>query len=341
MSHPELLLKVTQEHNFGWLQHYMHSAEVNFLDFLDINGVKQQNCLDLAPSAATKKHRNSEKAAQHQRSFFILLVFCCFISSFSFTKRAKRVIDVFIVLLASCQWSILLSCCEMKLLHAQLSPSSQAHHDKTLTKTCQLWVCGKAFRSESECMFKVKTPNIRNSPTASLELIGWWMGNGSSYWWKPQLKCCCAHMPLFLELEQLAFFSMWFIEGSPGLDLRWKELSVNICNTAAHLLLISHNDIPDWISGILGYSILLNTTAEWLIPDQLDHSPNNEVFVFLLILLPKIWNGMVIELLIKCPDARAPNSTYSILPCLERSCSGFSQRTNYNTFTQKGIFELL
>lgn len=132
---------------------------------------------------------------------------------------------------------------------------------------------------------------------------------------------------------------MWFIGGSPGLDLRWKELSVNICNTAAHLLLISHNDIPDWISGILGYSILLNIAAEWLIPDQLDQSPNNEVFVFHLILLPKNWNGMVIELLIKCQDARVPNSTYSILPCLERSCPGFPQGANYIIiFMQKGIF---
>lgn len=204
MSHPELVLKATQAHHFGWLQHYMHRAEVNFLDFLDINGVRWKNCpwtwLPQLPLSSFWLQNTQKQWKSSPASVFlyatILLVFCCCISSFSFTKRAKRVIDVFIVLLASCQWSILLSCCEMKLLHAQLSPSSQAHHDKTLTKTCQLWVCGKAFRSESGCMFKVKTPDIRNSQTASLELIGWWRGNGSSYWWQAQLKCCRAHMPI-------------------------------------------------------------------------------------------------------------------------------------------------
>lgn len=73
-------------------------------------------------------------------------------------------------------------------------------------------------------------------------------------------------------------------------------MSVNICNTAAHLLLISisHiNGIPEWISRIPGYSVLLNITAEWPVPDQLDHSPNNQVLVFPLILLPETlkWYG--------------------------------------------------
>lgn len=89
--------------------------------------------------------------------YFMFLGLCCSISFFSFTKCQKAAVST--ERLASCPWSILLSCCEMKLLHAQLSPGSQTHGDKTLMKTCQLWVCGKAFQSESECVFKVKIPD--------------------------------------------------------------------------------------------------------------------------------------------------------------------------------------
>lgn len=106
-----------------------------------------------------RKHGNIAEASQNwlsfmQPSIILVVLSCCN----SFARLNKPVIDVLIWILASCQWSILLSCCEMKLLHAQLSPSSQAHRDKTLTKTCQLWVCGKAFQAESECVFKVKNP---------------------------------------------------------------------------------------------------------------------------------------------------------------------------------------
>lgn len=56
-----------------------------------------------------------------------------------------------------------------------------------------------------------------------------------------------------------------------GLGLRWKGMSVSICNEAAHLLQIPHNqianEIPDWISrGMLEYSISLRVTAAWLQP---------------------------------------------------------------------------
>lgn len=114
----------------------------------------------------------------------ILVVSSCLISSWSFTKWNKPVIDVFIWILASCQRSILLSCCEMKLLHAQLSPSSQARRDKTLTKTRQLWVCGKAFQSESECVFKVKNPG--RPPTS--KIVRWNLTEFRNLWLDRQMR---------------------------------------------------------------------------------------------------------------------------------------------------------
>lgn len=240
-----------------------------------------------------RKHGNTAEAAQNQLSFMqlsiILVVLSCCISSWSFARWNKPVIDVFIWILASCQWSILLSCCEMKLLHAQLSPSSQAHRDKTLTKTCQLWVCGKAFQSESECVFKVKNPG--RPPTSKIvrrnftEIFGLRDRFSYSYCrnlsWEAAMSTCSYSM----NWNRLHFFNA--VHRGKHLDRRLKEMSVNICNTAAHLLLISNNEIPEWISRILGYSVLLNITAEWLVPDQLDHSPNNQVFVFHLIFLPE------------------------------------------------------
>lgn len=80
---------------------------------------------------------------------------------------------------------------------------------------------------------------------------------------------------------------MWFMEKSTGLAQRLKEMSVILWNAAAHLLLISHSEIPESISGMLEYSILLKIAAEWLIPHKRDGSPNNEVTVCHLILVPK------------------------------------------------------
>lgn len=57
---------------------------------------------------------------------------------------------------------------------------------------------------------------------------------------------------MFLRLEHPAFFFLWFIEESTDLDLdlKLKEMSVSICNPAAHLFLISHSEIPEGISRI-------------------------------------------------------------------------------------------
>lgn len=218
----------------------------------------------------------------------ILVVLSRFISLWSFTKWNKPVIDVFIWILASCQRSVLLSCCEMKLLHAQLSPSSQARRDKTLTRTCQLWVCGKAFQSEPKCVFKVKNPGrpptskiVRRNLTEFRNLwLDWQM-------WLFLLATTSAEMLLCPCAHTGTGYLFYVVHRGKQLDQRLKEMSVSICNTAAHLLLISNNEIPEWISRIPGYSVLLNITAEWLVPDQLDHSPNNQVFVFHLILLPE------------------------------------------------------
>lgn len=95
-------------------------------------------------------------------------------------------------------------------------------------------------------------------------------------------------MPKVPESDRLAFFCMWFMEESIGLNLGLKEMSFVIWSTVAHLLLISHDEIPERISGMLEYSILLKIPAEWLIPHKLDRSPNNKVFVCHLILVPKI-----------------------------------------------------
>lgn len=244
-------------------------------------------------------------------SCFLFLDLCCCVSLFSFTKWQKPATDVFIVLLASCQWSILLSCCEMKLLHAQLSPRFAMI--KRWRKRANCECVGKHFSLSLNVCLRSKSwtaPDTKNSQTAFYQALKSLVdGMGHSWSYTVFYRECGSNLSwdaavaLLLELEQLAFFCMWFMEESTGPDLRLKEMLVIIWSAVAHLLLISDNEIPERISGMLEYSILLKIAAEWLIPDKLDPSPNNEMFVSHLILVPKTWNGMMIELLIKCHDA--------------------------------------
>lgn len=148
-----------------------------------------------------------------------------------------------------------------------------------------------------------------------------------------------AALPVFLEAEHLAFFCMWFMEESTGSKIKG-DVSHHLehsCPPASH---IAH-EIPERISGMLEYSILLKIAAEWLIPDKRDRSSNNEVLVCRLILVPKTWNGMMIELLIKYHNA-CQNTERLLLFCLETSCSDFYCGANYNIFMRKKrMFELL
>lgn len=175
------------------------------------------------------------------------------------------------------------SCCTHSCL-----PAPRLTVIKRWRKRANCECVGKHFSRSPNACWRSKTRDgpryIKNSPTAFYQVqksLAWQADavilTGDNLSWD-------AAMPIFLEV---AFFCMWLLEESTGLDQRLKEMSVNICNTAAHLLLISNNEIPEWISSIPGCSILLNITAEWLVPDQLNRSPNNEVFIFHVIFAAK------------------------------------------------------
>lgn len=146
-------------------------------------------------------------------------------------------------------------------------------------------------------------------------------------------------MPIFQELERVTFF--YVVHRGKQLDRRLKEMSVNICNTAAHLLLISNNEIPEWISRILGYSFI--KYHRWVAGSRPARSQPKQSSVCISLDFAARKTKMVWWLSV-LSHARMHARVLScslILPCLERSCSGFSQGANYNIFIQKRNFWII